>query len=171
MTTIVTNPPKKPLFDTDQAVVGKETVIEQKGNLPQQLLDDPQLIQRVEFQDATTSALELQRFLNEFVEILVYEPQVIGNMQEQWYIPLSVDGVSQYVRRGIPQKIRRKFVEVLARARKAGVHATGYLNGRKEVVNEVRKTSRALEFPFQVISDPSGAKGAEWLAKILREDR
>ena len=171
MTTLLTNPPKRPSLDTDKMVIGQEVLIQQEGPEPQPFVDDPRLIQRAEAGSMSTAEVDLLRFLNEEVEILVYEPQELGGGKEMWYVPLCVDCVTQYVRRGQPQKVKRKYLEVLARARKVGVRAHGFVTGGTEVVNEVHRTSRALEFPFQVLHDPSGPKGTEWLARILREDR
>lgn len=107
---------------------------------------------------------ELEKFMSELVEVLIYEP---FNAGEEKVVQLAVNGKNQFVIRGKPQKIKRKYVEVLARARKVGVTADGYKDGRGEAKNTVQISS-GLQYPFQVIEDRN-PKGPAWLRQILAE--
>ena len=109
--------------------------------------------------------LELEKFMNEELEILVYEPYEEG--QEQ-IVQLAVNGVNQFVPRGIPTRVKRKYVEVLARSRKVTVTANGYKDPRGEAKNTVH-FAQGLNYPFQVLSDQN-PNGPAWLKKILAEN-
>lgn len=165
---IITNPPKKPIVDTDRMEVGDEIAISQRGPLPKSLLDDPRMVSVAEPDDLSQNRIEQASFMEELLEILVHEP--MEGSGEGFVILPSVNCVMQPILRGHPQKVKRKYVEILARCRRAGISAWGYKDGTGEAVNDFRKSTRALEYPFQVLHDPSGQKGAAWLAKILRSD-
>lgn len=83
-------------------------------------------------------------------------------------ITLNVNGTNQPVWRGYDTPVRRKYVEVLARMK-----TTGYSQAPTDYINPER--SNALQprtgqvYPFDVLSDPSGAKGTGWLRHILAE--
>lgn len=113
---------------------------------------------------ALGTVAELEKFMNEPVEVLVYEPFESGHEK---VVQLGVNGKNQFVIRGNPQVIKRKYVEILARARKVGVTADGYKDGRGEARNTVQISS-GLQYPFQVIAD-SNPKGPAWLKQILAE--
>lgn len=107
---------------------------------------------------------ELEKFMQEPIEVLVFEPMEKG---QEFVVQLAVNGKNQFVLRGVPQKIRRKYVEVLARARRKNVSAMGYKDGMGEAKNTVN-ISDSLQYPFQVIADPN-PKGPAWLRGILEE--
>lgn len=77
-------------------------------------------------------------------------------------------GRAQYFIRGQHQRVKRKFVEVLARLK-----ITKYTQRLEKdgAGNDTYKNipHTALRFPFSVIEDPSGQKGADWLKRVLAE--
>lgn len=110
------------------------------------------------------NVVELEKFMQEPVEVLVYEPFEAG---QERVVQLAVNGRNQFVIRGVSQMIKRKYVEVLARARKVNVSADGYKDPTGEAKNSVRISS-GLQYPFQVIMDKN-PKGPSWLKQILAE--
>lgn len=74
----------------------------------------------------------------------------------------------------VPVITRRKYVEVLARAKADSVETEvvkhidggGSSNGRED--NLAHRYTQT-KFPFSVLNDPSGTKGMAWLTKILNE--
>jgi len=106
----------------------------------------------------------LEKFMQEPVEVFLYEPYEEG---QEHVVQLAVNGINQFVIRGVPQTIKRKYVEVLARARRVNVTAHGYKDGMGEAKNTVRINS-GLQYPFQVVDDPN-PKGPAWLKQILAE--
>ena len=107
----------------------------------------------------------LEAFMNEPVEVFLYEPMREG---EEHIVATWVNGVSQYIIRGRPQTIKRKYVEVLARARKVHVSAKGFKTPDGDAKNQISIVS-GLQYPFNVLSDPN-PKGPAWLKQILGEE-
>ena len=106
----------------------------------------------------------LEAFMNEPVKVFVYEPMERGH---EHIAQLGVNGINQFVIRGVEQTIKRKYVEVLARARKVNVSANGFKDPNGEARNAVSITS-GLQYPFQVVEDLN-RNGAPWLRQILAE--
>lgn len=121
-------------------------------------------IEKVDGPDWKNTA-ELEKFMNEEVEILVYEPI---DENEPFLVDPSVNGTRQFIIRGVPQKVKRKYVEVLARSKRNMVSARGYIDRQtQEAVNEVR-VNKSLMYPFQILEDPN-PNGPAWLRKVLAE--
>jgi hypothetical protein len=138
---------EKEISVSGDARIVKESVIEK--------VDGPNLGNRA----------ELENFMNEPVEVLVYAPMGRG---EENVVLTSVNGRNQFIIRNVKQTIKRKYVEVLARARKNTVTADGYKDPNGEARNTV-SISGGLQYPFQVLND-SNPKGPEWLRQILAEN-
>ena len=79
-------------------------------------------------------------------------------------IPLGVNGITQWVMRGAPQEIRRKYVEVLARARQTTYKQSA---PRVELTDSRPEPKTAMSYPFSVERDTS--KGMAWLREIMAQ--
>ena len=152
----------KVTLDTENEQTGQGQTKEISGSGKAEVLNESEIEKVDGFQ--MQNLAELEQFMNEEVEVLVYEPFEEG--QEQ-VVQLGVNGVNQFVVRGIPQTLKRKYVEVLARAKKQGVTARGYKAPDGEAKNDVRITT-GLQYPFQILNDPN-RNGPAWLRKILAE--
>lgn len=106
----------------------------------------------------------LEKFMNEELEVFVYEGM---EEHDEKIVQLGVNGVNQFVIRGRQQKIKRKFVEALCRAKQVRVTSAGRIGANGDAVNEVRSLV-SLQYPFQVMMDPN-PKGPAWLRKTLGE--
>lgn len=67
-------------------------------------------------------------------------------------------------------RVRRKFVEVMARSQPMDVRTESHMIESSQEAATINRIHRSLSinYSFSVIHDPS-PKGAEWLAKIMRE--
>jgi hypothetical protein len=110
----------------------------------------------------TKEKLAALAFMEEEVTVLVHDttdetaeplPQVIN------------DGRSQFFIRGEEQKCKRKYVEVLARAKRTTYKQEMVIVAGEKTYRNVPHT--ALRFPFTVVEDHP--KGRAWLKKILKE--
>jgi len=150
--------------DTENLQVGKTTVVTNDGN-PK----SPGIIQpdHVALQDEVPpmDQMELEKFMNEELLVLIHEPQTDG---EPTVVPLEVGGIPFHAPRGIPIHIKRKYVEILARARNAKVDHY-YKQQGEDIRNFQKFSSRSLTYPFVVDKDPSGGKGRAWLARTLAD--
>lgn len=108
--------------------------------------------------------LEALRFNEDVLTIRVHETtdKNAHPLPEVWN-----DGIVQRFRRGVEQKVKRKFVEILARQK-----VTTYTQEKTQtdgVDDIINVPHTAVLYPFAVLHDPAGAKGAAWLKGILEE--
>lgn len=108
-------------------------------------------------------AIDMEKFMNEFVIVEVAETT---NENEAPSIVLSVNGLTQPVFRGQPTKMRRMFVEVLARC-KESKYTQHQINPNEPDRIELRQKT-ALAYPFQVLEDDN-PRGRAWLRAVLSE--
>jgi len=85
----------------------------------------------------------------------------------QW-VDVHVNGVVQWIRIGVKQNIKRKFVEVLARSQPFSVETSHGNSSEERPQNRVMRNSFA-QYPFSVQHDPSPL-GDEWLQRIFGEN-
>lgn len=153
---------KKTTLDTNKEKIGQDIEKEISVTGKAEIIKET-VVETVKGPDLGPVA-ELEKFMNEVVEILVYEPFEMG---QENVVQTAVNGKNQFIVRGVPQRVKRKYVEVLARARKVNVSADGFKDPNGEAKNTVRVTS-GLQYPFQVVED-SNPKGPAWLRQILAE--
>lgn len=110
-------------------------------------------------------ALDLEAFMNEPVTIIV---NPATDPDEPRLVQVGVNGVNQFLARGEPITVKRKYVEVLARAKRTNFTQT--LDERLgEGMNHL-KAMHLLRFPFSVIEDRN-SNGGPWLRGVLAEAR
>lgn len=108
-------------------------------------------------------AAELDKFMNDILTIIVHPDIAEGSLP---VICPNVNGINQPIIRGQKSKVKRKYVEALARAR-----ITRY----EQATPDARKPeniqmidSCALAYPFGVLHDPH-PRGQQWLDAILAQ--
>lgn len=106
---------------------------------------------------------EMLKFMEEVVTILVHES---SNPEDEQIVEVSNGGRLQCILRGQPQQVRRKYVEVLARARKTDYTQSVGSNYSGEKVMKLNPAT-ALKYPFSVINDPN-PNGIAWLQNIMK---
>ncbi len=104
-------------------------------------------------------------FMEDPITIQLHDPQ--DNNPEP-VVPVGVNGKVLYLQRGQQHTIARKFVEVLARARRVNYTTQDAVtpDGSRTMV---LRSATTLQYPFTVIHDPAGAVGIEWLRAIMNE--
>jgi hypothetical protein len=111
-------------------------------------------------------AFEMEAFMNEPVTIVVNPP---NDADEPMLVQVGVNGVNQFIPRGERIAVKRKYVEVLARAKRTDFAQTLDERMGEQEFNKVR-TMHSLRFPFSVLHDPNPNGGA-WLTGVLAEAR
>lgn len=110
-------------------------------------------------------ALEMESFMNEMVTIVVNPSQ---DPDDPKLVQVGVNGVNQFIPRGTPIAVKRKYIEVLARAKRTDFAQT--LDERLgEQMNHLHPM-HSLRFPFSVVRDTNPDGGA-WLIGVLAEAR
>lgn len=102
-------------------------------------------------------------FLEEPVEVMVAEPQ---DEKESNLVQLFVQGRSQMIIPGQPIVIKRKYLEVLARAKQIRYKPVVKINDLTGAPVNMMIPRLVLRYNFSVIQDKN-PKGAEWLRRIL----
>lgn len=107
---------------------------------------------------------ELLAFMEEPVTVVVHTStdKNASQIVEVWN-----DGRVQRFLRGEEQVVKRKFVEVLARAKSDTFRSVEYMDEAGNQAFRYPKTT-SLKYPFAVIRDDN-PKGSAWLKKILAE--
>jgi hypothetical protein len=107
--------------------------------------------------------LELEHFMNEEVVVEV----VKGDKNSEQTFELRCGNVCQFIVRGTRQKIKRKFLELLARAKPDSISTPEFVDASGNRATRIEKTN-SLRYPFQVVLD-ANPRGREWLDRILSE--
>jgi hypothetical protein len=142
-----------------------ETVFPAKGSVSRKKIQKD-LVQEVELvaaYGASDKAAQLA-FMEEMVDIMVHES---ADPNAETIVETWVNGIAQRFIRGQVQTARRKYVEVLARAKSTGIQtreATDYNGDRTTAI--VKHT--ALKYPFSVLKDIN-PKGATWLKQVMAQ--
>lgn len=142
--------------------VHKDTIGSSEAISSHELGKDTRGIEPVSANDFIDQA-ELEDFMNNLIEIYVHPSP---NKEDNPVIVPNVNGVNQPIIRGQVCKVKRKYVEALARNRH-----TRY----EQKVPDPNKPHQYLMDPDVVVKDPFTVrhdphpKGPEWLQAILNE--
>ena len=104
------------------------------------------------------------KFNEDIVEVMVHE-STDPNAENPIFT--ACNGVSQYFFRGQVQKVKRKYVAILAACKEHSISTPEYTQNDGTRATKIVRTA-SLKYPFSIISDPAGKKGAEWLSALLR---
>lgn len=104
-----------------------------------------------------------EAFMNELVEIEIAETT---DENQPPHVLLNVNGVSMPILRGQPVRVKRKYVEVLARCKETKYKQPTRDMGNPEAGNQLIGAT-ALTYPFQVLAD--SPKGTAWLRAVRAE--
>lgn len=104
------------------------------------------------------------KFMEEVLTIFVSEP---ASEERDPYVTIHVNNNKQFIHCGVPSKVKRKYVEVLART--VETKYKQITPSASEIHNSLLKPATRPLYPFQVMDDPSGALGAKWLERIVQD--
>lgn len=108
--------------------------------------------------------VEHEKFMHEMVVVHVAES---ADPNAENPVHVSVNGSAVYIPRGHDIVVKRKYVEVLARAKATGIRTVQRTNADGiRYIHTDRAT--ALKYPFNVVEDHN-PNGRAWLKKILAE--
>jgi hypothetical protein len=150
-------------FDTRSAQIGQD----QSFDIPATgALDRDDFKDAFEIVDGPTGMdkAEMLKFMDENVQVRLMD---VAEPNAAQIVQFSVNGVSQFMVRGKTQTIKRKFLEVMARAKTMAISTPEITDANGNRTTRIVKAYGSA-YPFQVISDRN-PKGAAWLEKILQE--
>lgn len=128
-----------------------------------EIIDDEPVIETVsESKDFGKLAAD-EAFMNEHVTVVVHSTT---DENQAPHIIVNCNGVNQPIVRGYPTKVRRKYVEILARMKETKYTQRTPNPAAPDVTEMVPRTG--LAYPFEVTDDPH-PKGRAWLQQVLAE--
>jgi len=110
-----------------------------------------------------SNAADLEAFMNEILVIRVFEDNAEGSLPTAEPI---VKGMKQIIVRGVDSRVKRKYVEALARSR-----TTKYDQIQRDMMDPSSRFMRPkakISYPFSIVHDPN-PRGRDWLKAILAE--
>ena len=108
---------------------------------------------------------ELLKFMEDVLSVTVMSS---GDKDAMPVVTVWNSGRPFHFIRGYTHEVKRKFVEVLARAKHTSIRVEISKDILGEPTNKVMSQT-GVKYPFTVHSDPAGAKGREWLEHVLQE--
>jgi hypothetical protein len=114
-------------------------------------------------EQAAEHDVKMAGFMNDLVTVLVHADGAEGALD---VVTPMVNGVNQPIVRGQEQKIKRKYVEALARSRLTVYDQLVQNPSKPENIQMVPRT--VLTYPFAVVNDPH-PNGKPWLDQILAQ--
>jgi len=109
----------------------------------------------------SNSMLGEMAFSEEMIDVVVHE-STDPNAENP--VMVYCNGVPQFFLRGQTQTVKRKFVEVLARAKQTAIQTIE----RPMMGDTVVRKSRSLRYPFSIVQDRN-PNGTVWIRKVLAE--
>ncbi len=125
--------------------------------------DDAPVIETVaETRDFRQLAAD-EAFMNEMVTVLVHSTT---DENQAPHVIVNCNGTNQPIIRGVPTKVRRKYVEILARMKETK-YTQVTPNPAAPDVSELR-ARHGLAYPFDLVDDEN-PRGRAWLQNVLAE--
>lgn len=124
-------------------------------------------VDREEFRDEFEITNSIKAATNEafFEEILEVRIHDTDNPHAEKIINVGVNGVNQFFIRGQTQRVKRKFVELLALAKTENISTRETRDANGNLTAAIDRT-RGLRYPFSVLRDPN-PEGHAWLQNVL----
>lgn len=112
-----------------------------------------------------TAELEMAKFMEDVLTIRIERGR---EKNAPAWVDVYVNGVCQWIKVGEVQKVKRKFIEVLARSQPFSVTTTHGSTNEERPQNRIER-SQFAQYPFSVLNDPS-PMGHEWLQRVYMDN-
>lgn len=111
--------------------------------------------------------LSMEQFMAQELEIHMMEP---ANEDEPQFAEVTVNGQYRLLHRGMTHMVKRSHVAVLAQAKDMRLQQKRVVNMDGSMGFEEKMVTRQV-YPFSIVSDPSGRRGADWIKQQLNNGR
>jgi hypothetical protein len=155
--------PTKGYTDTTELQQGQNQSHDMPASGPidrTEFLDNFEILDR----EVPKAALDAAAFFEEELEVEILPTE---NPNAEAVIQLQCNGVNQFLVRGVPAFIKRKYVEILARAKTENVATPEFIDANGNRSTRVTK-SQGLRYPFRVLQDRN-PQGRAWLENVMRQ--
>ena len=128
-----------------------------------EITDDAPAVETVaESKDFSKLAAD-EAFMNELVTVMIHSTT---DENQAPHVIVNCNGTNQPIIRGVPTKVKRKYVEILARMKETK-YTQVTPNPAAPDVSELR-ARHGLAYPFDLVDD-SNPRGRAWLQNVLAE--
>jgi hypothetical protein len=128
-----------------------------------EITDDAPVVETVaESKDFSKLAAD-EAFMNELVTVMIHSTT---DENQAPHVIVNCNGTNQPIIRGVPTKVKRKYVEILARMKETK-YTQVTPNPAAPDVSELR-ARHGLAYPFDLVDD-SNPRGRAWLQNVLAE--
>jgi hypothetical protein len=168
------------LLENDMATAGRAGTVDRTGASGDVLMDRSEVAFSIDDTAAgrdVLSGIELdievprgpvdlthEQFMAQDIEILMADA---GSEDENQYAEVKVNGDYRICFRGDSAMMKRYHVEALAHAKELRMKQTRIVNPDGSMGYAEKMMSKQT-YPFQVLNDPAGRKGADWLRAKLK---
>jgi hypothetical protein len=107
--------------------------------------------------------ISMEAFMAQQLEIHLMEP---ASEDEPQFAEVTVNGEYKLLHRGMTTMVKRSHVAVLAQAKEQRLKQVKIVNPDGSMGYEEKMVTR-MTYPFSVIFDPSGRRGADWMKQQM----
>jgi len=104
-----------------------------------------------------------ETFMNETVTVLVHSTT---DENQAPHVIVNCNGMNQPIIRGYPTKIKRKYLEILARMKETKYSQVTRNPAAPDQIDMIAR--HGLAYPFDLVEDPN-PRGRAWLQNVLAE--
>lgn len=121
-------------------------------------------IQRVAPEQMASKAA-VEKFMNEFITIEI-EPGTEAH--DPVFVELGHNGINQFVKRGVEQRVKRKFLYSALMAKKVSVNVA---YGKDNSGNEFNRITNAVSTAYRarLVMDSNPQGGPRWVQSVMAE--
>ena len=128
-----------------------------------EILDDTPTIDPVSQVADLRELAASEVFMNEMVEVMVHSST---DENQAPHVILNCNGTNQPILRGVPMRVRRKYVEILARMKETKYSQVTRNPAAPDQIDMIAR--HGLAYPFEMLSDEN-PRGRAWLSNVLAE--
>jgi len=128
-----------------------------------EILDDTPTIDPVSQVADLRELAASEMFMNEMVEVMVHSST---DENQSPHVILNCNGTNQPIMRGVPTRVRRKYVEILARMKETKYSQVTRNPAAPDQIDMIAR--HGLAYPFELLSDDN-PRGRAWLQNVLAE--
>ena len=128
-----------------------------------EILDDTPTVDPVSQVADLRELAASEAFMNEMVEVMVHAST---DENQAPHVILNCNGTNQPIMRGVPTRVRRKYVEILARMKETKYSQVTRNPAAPDQIDMIAR--HGLAYPFELMHDDN-PRGRAWLSNVLAE--
>jgi hypothetical protein len=128
-----------------------------------EIVDDAPVIETVAESKDFSELAASEAFMNELVTVMVHSTT---DENQAPHVIVNCNGTNQPIVRGMPTKVRRKYVEILARMKETKYSQVTRNASAPDQIDMIAR--HGLAYPFDLIDD-ANPRGRAWLQNVLAE--